>query len=201
MDWWALAARCNCTSYVRAFSFNARSQPVIVFWHGCITCKSRRFYTQTDACKEALMKIACATCILPLKAGKCTCFYAVSNSRRIHATAFNKARKLSLTSPAGCRLTYLQFEGEFTRGEIANCLQLRVFLPAVSGIFMFNCGYFCLQIACIFACKCRQFYIPVAGTFAWVPHVNLPAKYPRYSGKFTCGCRQFPCNLLEMLAT
>ena len=149
------------------------------------------------------------TCRLPalqtfyfllVKTGKYTCIYAASTSRRIHATARNKARKLRITSHAGCRLTYLQFESDFTRGVIADCLKLLVFLPAVAGNFVCNCGYFCLQIECIFACKTRQFYVPVAGKFAWVSLVSLPVKYPVYSGKFTCGCRRFACLLNEVLA-
>ena len=65
------------------------------------------------------------------------------------------------------------------------CQRLRVFLPAN---------------ACIFACKSRQFCMLVAGEFTWVPHVKLSVKYPVYSSKFTCGCRQFACVLREVLA-
>ena len=48
------------------------------------------------------------------KNGKFTCFYAAGTSRGIHAMARNKASKLRVSSPAGCRLTYLEFAGEFT---------------------------------------------------------------------------------------
>ena len=40
----------------------------------------------------------------------------------------------------------------------------------------------------------------VAGKFAWVLQVKLHVNYPLYSGKFTCGCRHFPCFLREVLA-
>ena len=40
------------------------------------------------------------TCSLPVKTGNYTCFYAASTSRRIHAIALDKARKLQVTSPA-----------------------------------------------------------------------------------------------------
>ena len=62
----------------------------------------------------------------------------------------------------------------------------------------FQC--FCLEIACIFACKSRQFRLLVAGKFAWVRHVKLPVKYPWYSGRFTCNCRKFACILRKMPA-
>ena len=117
------------------------------------------------------MQFTCATCSLPVKAGKVTCFYAASTSRREHTTACNKARKSRVTSLAGYRLTYLQLEAEFTRGMIADylycgyfCLQLRVFLFAIASIFAGVCRYFCLQlrvflpaIVKIFASVCRCF--------------------------------------------
>ena len=146
---------------------------------------------------------------------KYTCFYAASTSRRIHAIAVNKARKLQVTSPAWCRLTYLQFAREFTRGVIADCLQLQVILCGIAGFFVCDCAgifscvcsYFCLRLAgtftCdsgVFACELHLFLPAVAGKFAWVPHVKLPLKCPWYSGKFTCACRQFACILREVLA-
>ena len=125
------------------------------------------------------MQFTCATCSLPVKTSKYTCFDTARTSHRIHAIALNKARKLQVNSPAGCRLTYLQFAGEFTRCLIANCLQLLVFLSGSAGIFTFDCAgifscvcsYFCLrlagiftcdscvylQIACVFACQSRKF--------------------------------------------
>ena len=95
-----------------------------------------------------------------------------STSRRIHAIALDKARKLQVTSPAWCRLTYLQFAGEFTRGVIADCLQLQVILRGNAGFFACDCAgifscvrnYFCLRLAgiftsdsSVFACKCMYF--------------------------------------------
>ena len=135
---------------------------------------------------------------MPAKTSNYTCFYAASTSRRMHAIALNKARKLQITSPARCRLTYLQFAGEFARGVTADCLQfcvelqvllpaiVKVFLPAIPTFLPANCMYFCLQRL-------------VASKFAQVPHVKLPVKYPWYSGKITCTCRQFACILREVL--
>ena len=132
----------------------------------------------------------------------------------IHTTARNKARKLRVTSPAGCKLIYLQFVGELN----PRCESR---LPEPAGIFACDCEYswvhlqvfclslrvilleiagFCLRIACIFACKSRPFCMSDAGKFAWVPHVKSPAKHMLYSGKFACGCRQFACLLRELLA-
>ena len=68
-----------------------------------------------------------------VKTGNYTCFYVASTSRRIHAIALNEARKLQVTSPASCRLTYLQFAGEFTCGVIADCLRLQVILCGIAG--------------------------------------------------------------------
>ena len=103
------------------------------------------------------MQFTCSTCSLPVKTGQYTCFHAASTSRRIHAIALDKARKLQVTSPAWCRLTYLQFAGEFTRGVIADCLQLQVtlrgiayFLPAIVRVFF-------PAFAVIFACVWRVF--------------------------------------------
>ena len=68
----------------------------------------------------------------------------------------NKARKLQVTSSAGCRLTYLQFE--VARGVRADCLQLQVFLPA---------------IACFLAYKLHAFLPAKAGNFACQSRANL----------------------------
>ena len=118
---------------------------------------------------------------------KITCFYAASTSHRMHAIASNKVRTSKVTPPAGCRIFYLQFAGEFTRGLIADCLKLRVFLPAIVSIFDCDCGYFYLQsrgflpavsgiLACVcnffpaitvfFACKSRKFCMSGARKFA-----------------------------------
>ena len=95
-------------------------------------------------------------------------------SRNLHAKLFtnarNKARYLRVTSLAGCRLTYQQFAGEFTRSSIACscgyfCLPLK--------FFALNCQYFCFQlrvflpeiesilrtVAGIFVCNCEYFYL------------------------------------------
>ena len=192
-DWWALATRCNCTFSVRASFILACSHQLIVFWHGCIISKSERFYTQSDACKKDSHAFTCGAC----------------TSCRIQSTTRNEASKLRVTSPAGCRLTYLQFAGEFTRGVIADCLQLWVYFLAISGILACSCKYFWGQlrgflpaIVGIFACVREFFYfcMPVAGKFAWVAHVWLPVKNQLYSGKSACSCRQFACILCDVLA-
>ena len=112
-------------------------------------------------CGKMHRQFTCVTCSLPVKTGKYTCFYAASNSRRKRANARNKARKLRVTSPAGCRLTCLQFAGEFTRGVIVDCLQLQVSLCTIASIFACDCwgifacdsSYFCLRLAGFFCSK------------------------------------------------
>ena len=128
------------------------------------------------------MQFTCVACSLPVKTGNYTCFYAASTSRRIHAIALDKARKLQVTSPAWCRLTYLQFAGEFTRGVITDCLQLQVILRGIAGffacdcagIFSWVCSYFCLRLAGIFTCE--------SSVCACKLHVFLPAE----AGNFAC---------------
>ena len=69
-----------------------------------------------------------------------------------------KARRSPVTSPAGCKLTYMQFVGEFTRVVIADCLQFQVIMGAIAsnfacdctGIFACVCSYFCLRLDGIF---------------------------------------------------
>ena len=109
------------------------------------------------------MQFACVTCSLPVEAGNYTFFYAASTSRRIHAIALDKARKLQVTSPAWCRLTYLHFAGEFTRGVIADCLQLQVILRVIAGFLPAIVRVFFPAFAVIFACVWRVFVpaIPV----------------------------------------
>ena len=152
----------------------------------------------------------------PVKTGKVTCFHAASTSRKLQAIARYKARMLRVTSPADYRLTYLEFEGEFTRGVIADCLQLQVFWCAIAAIFACDCAgvitcdssvfacklhvVFACKLHVVFACKSRQYCMLVAGKFAWVPHVKLPVNYPADSGKFTCGCKHLACILRELLA-
>ena len=106
------------------------------------------------------MQFTCIICSLRVKTGNYTCFYAASTSRRIHAIALDKARKLQVTSPAWCRLTYLQFAGEFTRSVIADCLQLQVILCGTAGFF---------------AAIVRVFFPAFAVIFAFVWRVFLPA--------------------------
>ena len=171
------------------------------------------------------MQFTCATCGLPVKTSKYTCFDTARTSHRIHAIALNKACKSQVSSPAGCTLTYLQFAGEFTRCVIANCLQLLVILTGIAGIFTFDCGgifscvcsffclrlqlflpafgrYFYLRFSCLLA-NCMCFCLPKQEVFHWSRaklHVKIPVKYPWYSGKFACACRQFACILREVLA-
>ena len=153
------------------------------------------------------MTFTCVTCSLPVETGNYTCFYAESTSRRMHAIALNKARKSQVTSRAWCSLTYLPFAGEFTRGVIADCLQLQVILCGIGGSFSCVCSYFYLRLVGIFTCDSSLFdcellmFLPaVARKFAWVPHVKLPVKSPWFSGKYTCACRQFAWMVREMLA-
>ena len=124
-----------------------------------LTANAVKFICSSQV-KRPHTQFTCVTCSLPVKTGNYTCFYVASISRRVHVIVFNKARKLQVTSPAGCKLTYLQFAGEFTRGVIADCLQLqvilcgiegifacdwRVFLPAILVFLPARCMYFCLQ--------------------------------------------------------
>ena len=110
-----------------------------------------------------------------------TCFYAPSTSRRIRTVALHKARKLQVTSHAGCRLTYLQFAAEFTRDVIAGCLQLQVILCGIAGFFACDyagffscmCSCFCLCLAGIFTCG--------SSVFASKLHVFLPAEASNFA--------------------
>ena len=131
------------------------------------------------------MQFTCVTWSLPVQTGIYTCFYAASTSRRIHAIALDKARKLQVTSPAWCMLTYLEFAGEFTRGVIADCLQLQIILRGIAGFFACDC-------AGIFSCVCSSFCLRLAGIFtchssifACKLHVFLPAE----AGNFACYSR------------
>ena len=79
-------------------------------------------------------------------------------------------------------LTYLRFAGEFTRGVMADCLQLQVILQGIAGFFACDCvgifscvcSYFCLRLAGIFTCD--------SSVFACNLHVFLPAE----AGNFAC---------------
>ena len=139
-------------------------------------------FTCNSQVERPLTQFTCVTCSLPVKTVKYTCFYAASTSRRMHAIALNKARKLQVTSPALCRLTYLQLAGELARGVIADCLQLQVILFGITGFFARDCAgtfscvcsYFCLRLAGIFACN--------SSVFACKLHVFLPVE----AGIFAC---------------
>ena len=113
--------------------------------------------------RRSLAQFTCVTCIIPVNTGKLTCFEAACTSGRIHAIAVDKARKLQLISPAWCRLTYLQFAGEFTRGVMADCLQLQVILRGIAGFLSAIVRVFFPAFAVIFACVWRIFLpaIPV----------------------------------------
>ena len=120
-------------------------------------------FTCSSQVKRSLARFTCVTCSLPVITGKFTCFEAASTSRRIHAIAVNKARKLHVTSPAWCRLTYLQFAGEFTRVVMADCLQLQVILRGIAGFLPAIVRVLFPAFAVIFACVWRVFLpaIPV----------------------------------------
>ena len=102
-------------------------------------------------------QFTCVTFSLLVKTGYYTCSYTASTSRGIHAIARYKAGKLRVISPARCRLTYLQFAGEFNRGVITDCLQLQVILGAIAGIFACICAVIFACVCSIFACVWRVF--------------------------------------------
>ena len=99
----------------------------------------------------------CVICSLHVKMNQLICSYAAWTSRRIHAKARKEEQKLRVIPSAGCRLTYLQFAGEFTCSVTADCLPFLVLilvissiLFAIASIFNCNCGFFCVQF-CIFS--------------------------------------------------
>ena len=108
-----------------------------------ITVKAEIFTCGEIQVKRPLVQFTSAKCSITVKTDNFTCFYAASTSHREKAIACNKACKSQAISPAWFRPTYLEFEGEFARGVIADCLQLRVFLCAIAGIFACDCGWFC----------------------------------------------------------
>ena len=73
------------------------------------------------------------------------CKFSCNLQAKLPAFACNKARKLRVTSLVECRLVYVQFAGEFTRGVIA-------VLPAIAGILDCNDRHFCLKKESILAC-------------------------------------------------
>ena len=151
VDWWTSSMQSDFTSHVRPSFCLVLLQVLKEFWHGCISCKSGNFYLRKDACKKPPHEVYLRYMQFTCKTENFTCFYATSTSRCIHAIALNKAHKLQITSLAGHRLTYLQFEAEFTRGVMADCLQLQVTLCVIAGIFACVCSYFCLVMVFLFA--------------------------------------------------
>ena len=128
-----------------------------------------------------------------------SCKFSHKFKAKLPAIARNKPCELRVTLTAGCRLIYLKFAGEFTRGVIAVLL-------AIACIFACNCRYLCLQLPLIlpliagnFACESRKNCQPIVGELARVLHVKLSVNYLLFSGKFTCGCRQFAYVLREVL--
>ena len=69
---------------------------------------------------------------------KHSCIFSHIMYAKLTASARNIARKLRLTSNAGCTLFYLKFAGELTRGLMA-------LLPANARFFAHNSGCFSLQ--------------------------------------------------------
>ena len=84
IDCWALAIRCNVSSYVKASFIVASSQLVTLFWHGCNTCRNRKFYMRSDACKNAHTQFTCETSSSSVKIRKFSCLYGAGNSCRVH---------------------------------------------------------------------------------------------------------------------
>ena len=117
------------------------------------------YFMCSSRVKRPHTQFTCVTCSLPVKTGNCTCFYVASISRRIHAIALNKARMLQVTSPAGCKLTYLQFAGEFTRGVTADCLQLQVILWGIGSIFACDWRVFLPAILVFLPAICMYFFL------------------------------------------
>ena len=136
---------------------------MIGFRQDCITCDAGNF-TCSSQVKRSLAQFTCVTCSLPINTGKFTCFEAASTSRRIHAIAVNKARKLQVTSPAWCRLTYLQFAGDFTRAVMADCLQLQVILRGIAGFFACDCAGIC-SCVCSYFCLRLGVFLPAIPVF------------------------------------
>ena len=138
-----------------------------------VSCECRELFLRI-ACKKALHAVYLRCTQLTCKKGNYTCSYATSTSHRKQAIARNKARNLRVNSPAGCRLTYLQLAGEYTRGVIADCLQLQVILSTIAAICVLGCSCFRLLLAGIFTGD--------SNVFACKLHLFLPSK----AGKFAC---------------
>ena len=136
--------QCNCTSYVRAFPFVSRWQLMIFSVTVASPAKTGSFTSGETLIKKPHTQFTCVKCCLSVKPGKLACIYASSLSRRIHATACNKAGKMKVTSAAGCSLTYLR---------------LRVFCQQIVCILLAIVGIFCLRLRVHLAVK--------AGNLAW----------------------------------
>ena len=142
---------------------------MIAFYHGWITWRMEKFYMQRNAYKKAPHAFSCDTCGLCVKADNFACIYVASSSCRMHGTACNKASILkltspSITSPSGCSLTYMQLRvflpaiaGLFDCDSGCFGCKLPVFLPAIAGFFACVCGCFCLCLAGIFTCSSSVF--------------------------------------------
>ena len=125
------------------------------------------------------------TCSLPVKTSDHTCFHVATTWRRIHAIALKKARKLQITSLAGCMLTCLQFAGEFISSVIADYLQLKVLLCRIADIFACDC-------VGILSCVCDCFCLGLPSIFICAPSVfscKLQVFLPAKAGNFACLCR------------
>ena len=185
INWWALATRC--IYFLRKSVFHFSLLPTGEFFVMVeLPAKAGYFTREATHVKRPHTIFTRVTCIVLVKTVKFTCFYAASTSRRIHATAPSEARKLRLTSTAGCRLVYLQFAGEFTLGVMADCQQLRVFLFTNAGIFVCNCGFFSCDCRC-FCLLLRVFLFAFAACFACKMHVFLAAK----ASNFACQSREY----------
>ena len=150
IDWWASAMHCNFIYYVCASSILTFPPVVIVFWHDCLTCKSRNFYLRKDPTRTFLtlhavylqkqVNLPASTRQAPL-----------TEYMRLHVIKHASCGYLHLQ--AGFRLTYLQLAGEVTRVVTADCLQLcsyfclrlQLILPAFGGYIYLRFWCFCLQ--------------------------------------------------------
>ena len=108
----------------------------------------------------------CVTCRLRVETSSFTSFNAASTSRRIHAVALVKARKVRVTSPVQCKLTYLQFVGELTGGAIAGCLQLHLLLCAAATTFASDGAGIFANDSSVFVCNFHVLVPAKAGSFA-----------------------------------
>ena len=123
-----------------------------------LAANAGNFICEETHVKRLHTQFTCVARSLPVNAGKPTCSYAASTSRGIYAISEYKARKTRVTSPAGCRLTYLHFVVEFTRDVTADCLQLHLFFTAIA-------VFFCLRLGSIFAWKLHVLLQTNSGNF------------------------------------